>query len=118
VVEQSIEHVRGISYGRVDYLGVKRRVLVGYVGVEEYSRLGAVTKIDLARLLPAATGPELLSVGRRSRDFVEKERPDWLQALMPRRINAPSDYWPQKVLALANPSGYLQSTDEGCRDET
>jgi hypothetical protein len=35
------------------------------------------------------------------RDFVEKERPDWLQALMPRRINAPSDYWPQKVLALA-----------------
>ena len=35
------------------------------------------------------------------RDFVEKERPDWPQALMPRRINAPSDYWPQKVLALA-----------------
>jgi hypothetical protein len=35
------------------------------------------------------------------RAFVEKERPDWLQALMPRRINAPSDYWPQKVLALA-----------------
>lgn len=35
------------------------------------------------------------------RDFVEKERPDWLQALMPRRINAPSDYWSQKVLALA-----------------
>ena len=31
------------------------------------------------------------------RDVVEKERPDWLQALMPRRINAPSDYWPQKV---------------------
>src|ERR1700730_11389755 len=35
------------------------------------------------------------------RAFIEKERPDWLQALMPRRINAPSEYWPQKVLALA-----------------
>ena len=27
MVEQSIEDVRGISYGCVDYLGVKRRVL-------------------------------------------------------------------------------------------
>jgi hypothetical protein len=35
------------------------------------------------------------------RDFFEKERPDWLQTLMPRRINAPSVYWPQKVLAVA-----------------
>src|SRR5580693_7836574 len=43
---------------------------------------------------PPKTYPEL-------RAFIEKERPDWLQALMPRRINAPSDYWPQKVLALA-----------------
>ena len=69
MVEQSIEYVRGISYGRVDHLGVKRGVLVGYVGVEEHSRFGAVTKIDLARLLPAATGPELLSVGGRSSAF-------------------------------------------------
>jgi hypothetical protein len=30
------------------------------------------------------------------RDFFEKERPDWLQTLMPRRINALSVYWPQK----------------------
>jgi hypothetical protein len=43
---------------------------------------------------PPKTYPEL-------RAFIEKERPDWLQALMPRRINAPSEYWPQKVLALA-----------------
>ena len=35
------------------------------------------------------------------RDFFEKERPAWLQTLMPRRINAPSVYWPQKVLAVA-----------------
>ena len=39
------------------------------MGVEEHSRFGAVTKIDLARLLPAATGPELLSVGGRSSAF-------------------------------------------------
>jgi hypothetical protein len=49
--------VRGISYSRVDCLGVKRRVLVGYVGIEELSRLGALAKIDLARLLLAATAP-------------------------------------------------------------
>ena len=35
------------------------------------------------------------------REFFEKERPDWLQTLMPTRINAPSVYWPQKVLAVA-----------------
>lgn len=35
------------------------------------------------------------------REFFEKERPDWLQTLMPRRINAPSVYWSQKVLAVA-----------------
>jgi hypothetical protein len=50
---------------------------------------------------------------------LKKSDVDWLQALMPRRINASSDYWPQKVLALAIiQAGYLQSTDEACRDET
>ena len=58
-----------ISYGRIDNLGVKRRVLVGHVGVEKHSRFGTVTKIDLARLLSAATSPELLSVGGRSSAF-------------------------------------------------
>ena len=33
--------------------------------------------------------------------FLDKERPDWIQALIPRRINAPSEYWPQKVFAVA-----------------
>ena len=50
----------------------------------------------LAKL--ASTFPKMYS---EHRDFVEKERPDWLQALMPRRINGPSDYWPLEVLALA-----------------
>jgi hypothetical protein len=43
---------------------------------------------------PPKTYPEL-------RAFIEKERPDWLQALMPRRINAPAYYYPQKALVLA-----------------
>ena len=30
--------------------------------------------------------------------YLEKEHPDWLRALTPRHINAPVDYWPQKVL--------------------
>jgi len=39
VVERSIEHVRGISYGRGDYLGVKRRVLVGQGGCRRALRV-------------------------------------------------------------------------------
>jgi hypothetical protein len=35
------------------------------------------------------------------RAFVERERPDWIEALVPRRIEAPANYYPQKVLALA-----------------
>jgi hypothetical protein len=53
--------MRGISYGRVDHLGVKRRVLVGHVGIEEYSGFGAVPEsccrssgvFDLSRVLGA-----------------------------------------------------------------
>ena len=33
------------------------------------------------------------------REYLEKQHPDWLRALTPRHINAPADYWPQKVLA-------------------
>ena len=62
VVEQSIEYVRGISYGRVDHLGVKRRVLVGYVSVEEHSRFGAVTKINLAGFFAATAGLKALTI--------------------------------------------------------
>jgi len=35
------------------------------------------------------------------REFIEKELPEWLQTLIQRRINVPSEYWPQKVLAVA-----------------
>jgi hypothetical protein len=36
------------------------------------------------------------------REYLEPEHPDWLQALTPRHINAPADYWPQKVLAVSS----------------
>ena len=61
VVEQSIEYVRGVSYGRVDHLGVKRRLLVGYVGVEEHSRFGAVTAGGKSRVLECGPWAETAS---------------------------------------------------------
>jgi len=36
---------------------------------------------------------------KEARECLEKEHPDWLRALTPRHVNAPVDYWPQKVLA-------------------
>ena len=41
------------------------------------------------------------------KDFIEKQCPQWVTQLIPRRINAPSDYWPQKVLAVATIQGLL-----------
>jgi hypothetical protein len=69
VIEQPIKRVGGIADGCVDHLGVKWRALVGHVGVEEHPGFNAVTKVELARLFPAATRPELLSVGRRRSAF-------------------------------------------------
>ena len=63
------------------------------------------TRFWTARTSFAQTDPK---IDGKLKDFIEKERPDWLQALIPRRINALSDYWPQKVLAVAtNPSRSL-----------
>jgi hypothetical protein len=36
------------------------------------------------------------------RVYLEKEHPNWLRAPTPRHINAPADYWPQKVLAVSS----------------
>src|SRR5260370_29672315 len=35
-----------------------------------------------------------------AKDRLEKNRPEWLRALMPRSINAPAEYWPQKMVAV------------------
>ena len=41
--------------------------------------------------------------------YLEKEHTDWLRALTPRRINAPADYWPQKVLAVSSGNAAIQN---------
>jgi hypothetical protein len=43
------------------------------------------------------------------RAYLEKEHPDWLRALTPRHINAPADYWPQKVLAVSSVNAAMQN---------
>jgi len=35
-------------------------------------------------------------------EYLEKEHPDWPRVLTARHINAPADYWPQKVLAVSS----------------
>ena len=45
----------------------------------------------------AAKGPKYSEI----RDFLEARHPEWLRALVPRIIDAPSEYWLQKVLAVA-----------------
>ena len=42
------------------------------------------------------------------RAYLEKEHPDWLRALTPLHINAPADYWPQKVLAVSSVNAAMQ----------
>jgi hypothetical protein len=43
------------------------------------------------------------------RAYFEKEHSDWLRALIPRHINAPADYWPQKVLAVSSVNAAIQN---------
>jgi hypothetical protein len=43
------------------------------------------------------------------REYLEKEHPDWLWALTPRHINAPAEYWPQKVLAVSSANASTQN---------
>ena len=42
------------------------------------------------------------------REYLEKQHPDWLRALTPRHINAPANYWSQKVLAVS-PVNYVST---------
>ena len=46
---------------------------------------------------------------REVRAYLEKEHADWLRALMPRHINAPADYWPQKVLVVLSANAAMQN---------
>src|SRR5215468_6847994 len=69
VIKQPVKHVGGIAYGRVDHLGVERRVLIGNMSIEKHAGFNAITKINLPRLLTATACPEPLPVRRRSCAF-------------------------------------------------
>ena len=43
------------------------------------------------------------------RAYFEKQHPDWLRALTPRHINAPAEYWPQKVFAVSSVNAAMQN---------
>ena len=43
------------------------------------------------------------------RAYLEKEHPDWLRALTPRRISAPAEHWPQKVLTVSSVNAAMQN---------
>jgi hypothetical protein len=43
------------------------------------------------------------------RTYLEKKHPDWLRALTPRHIDAPAEYWPQKVLAVSLVNAAMQN---------
>jgi hypothetical protein len=43
------------------------------------------------------------------RAYLEKEQPDWLRPLTPRHINAPAEYWPQKVRAVSSVNAAMQN---------
>jgi len=43
------------------------------------------------------------------REYLEKSHLDCLRALTPRHINAPADYWPQKVLAVSSANAAMQN---------
>jgi hypothetical protein len=52
------------------------------------------------------------------RAYLEQEHQDWLRALMPRHINAPADYWPQKVLAVSSANAAMQNYVSICEHQT
>jgi hypothetical protein len=45
------------------------------------------------------------------RDYFDREHRDWLRIMTPRHINAPPDYHPQKIFAVASLNALLQNRD-------
>jgi hypothetical protein len=64
VVQQAIEHVGRVAHADVDHLGVKRRVLVGDVGVESPSWAASILLVDMAGAFYLAACSEVLAVRR------------------------------------------------------
>jgi hypothetical protein len=62
VVEQTIEHVRGVTDRGVDDLGMERGILVGDMRVEGRARIVSVPGVHLAPGFTDAAGSEPLAV--------------------------------------------------------
>ena len=62
VVEQAVEHVRGVTDRGVDDLGMERGVLVGDVRVEGRAGIVPVPGVHFPLGLADAAGPEPLAV--------------------------------------------------------
>lgn len=69
MIEQSIKDMCRVSHSGIDGLDVIRPVLIGQMSVEGNARVVAIFGIHLAGSFAATTGPEALTVGRRSGSF-------------------------------------------------
>jgi len=64
VVQQAVEYIGRVAHADINHLGVERRVLVGYMGVEGSPRAAAIFRVDVAGTLGLAPGSEVLAVRR------------------------------------------------------
>lgn len=69
VVEQAVEHIDGLAFGRADGENAEVAVLIGKPTIEFRAPLAAIMQIDIAALGGAVAGPEELPVGRRGRSI-------------------------------------------------
>ena len=63
VVEQAVEHIDGLAFGRADRQNAVIAVLVGKPTVELRSRLAAIMQVDVATPGGSVAGTEELPVG-------------------------------------------------------
>ena len=64
VVQQAVKYIGRVAHADIDHLGVERRVLVGYMGVEGSPRAAAIFRVDVTGTLGLAPGSEVLAVRR------------------------------------------------------
>ncbi|MDX6711377.1 MAG: hypothetical protein QOH96_2393 [Blastocatellia bacterium] len=64
VVQQAVEHVGRVAHADVDHFCVKRRILVGDMGVEGSSRTASILRVDMASAFCLAASSEILAVRR------------------------------------------------------
>ena len=62
VIEQSVEHIDGLAFGRADRQNAEVAVLIGKCAVELRSRLAAIVEIDISALGGPVACPEELAI--------------------------------------------------------